>query len=57
MSVRMLTHQRDYSSENMKLLEMHKTNTEKNYRIPVMKADKILSVSPKKLKIKVLSTN
>lgn len=57
MSVRMLTHQRDYSSENMKLLEMHKTNTEKNYRIPVMKEDKILSVSPKKLKIKVLSTN
>lgn len=57
MSVRMLTHQRDYSSENMKLLEMHKTNTEKNYRIPVMKEDKILSVSSKKLKIKVLSTN
>lgn len=57
MSVRMLTHQRDYSSENMKLLEMHKTNTEKNYRIPVIKEDKILSVSSKKLKIKVLSTN
>lgn len=57
MSVRMLTHYLDCSSENRKWLEMYKTNTEKKYRIPVMKADKNKSVAPKKLRIKVLSPN
>lgn len=57
MSARMLTHQRDYSSEIRKLLEMYKTNTEKEYRCLVRKADTNEPVSSKKLKIKVLSTN
>lgn len=57
MSARMLTHQRDYSSEIRKLLEMYKTNTEKEYRCLVRKADKNRPVPPKKLKIKVLSTD
>lgn len=57
MSMRMLTHYQDYSSENRKLLDMHKTNTEKKYRIPRMKAGKNRPVASKKLRIKVLSTN